>query len=203
MISITICSKPQQPSHRLFYVDGEFWREVHVGIFGKRIDFPACAAIAEAEVEFKKREQAGAKNYALRLLAMRSYPSSQLTKSLQRRLVSEDTAEAVTEWCKQQGYVSDEEWIKSFVRTQQARRVGPQRIKQKLFQKGISRAKAEAAVQGCSQKEQIQHLLQTRYQKADLKIPKEKQKVIASLMRKGFEYDAIIEVLYASRRFSE
>lgn len=200
MLSVAIIPKERQKGMLTILVDHEPWKEVHTSIFGKNPVLSSCQDANQLNAQFKQLETAGAKRYAIRLLSLRSYPSTQLFQALRRRFVTEESAQDAVAWCLSQGFLSDDEWIQSFVRVQQARRVGPKRIVQKLCQKGISFERAESAVQSCTQKESIAHLLKTRHVKANFNDHKDKQKVIASLLRKGFEFDAILEVINESLR---
>jgi regulatory protein len=93
------------------------------------------------------------------------------------------------------GVIDDEAWVASFVRSQ-SKRCGLRIIQQKLRAKGISADTSSFAGDSpAAENEAILHLLNTRYRKKDLSQTKEKQKVIASLMRKGFAYQQIIAAL--------
>lgn len=130
---------------------------------------------------------------------MHSLPSTVLLRALRDRLVSESISERVVEECLKLGYLNDEEWTKSFVRLQSARKLGPRAIAQKLAAKGISKVAAEEALKVSGSKEQqkaaIAKLLSTRYRKRDLSDYKEKRKVVASLIRRGFDPSLIFDCL--------
>lgn len=77
--------------------------------------------------------------------------------------------------------------------------MGPNAILRKLAGKGIASEDAFEAVQDLldpeAQKEQIAHLLSTRYRRHDLSDFASREKVTASLVRKGFDAFIIKEVL--------
>ena len=139
-----------------------------------------------------------AKLYALRRLSAQSLPSTTLARALRQRLVTEETIERLNEELKQQGYLNDEEWTASYVRGQIARKRGPKAIVQKLAHKGISEEQAHSALESASgadqQKQAIAKLIQTRYASRNLSDFKERQKVIASLARRGFDLSIILIV---------
>jgi regulatory protein len=97
------------------------------------------------------------------------------------------------------GFLNDDEWTASFVRGQSNRKVGPRAIAQKLASKGVRGEKLEQALENSwnpsEQKALITSLLKSRYAKKNLSDFKERQKVIASLMRKGFDFSAIMGCL--------
>jgi regulatory protein len=174
------------------FCDGEEWGEVHPSIFGRKPPLPKeAASLEEFNRLFLALEYRQAKQYAARRLAAQSLPSATLRRSLQKCLVSEATIERVIQELTLLGYLNDQEWAANFARVQAARRVGPRVIARKLASKGIRGSFASEE----GQKEAIQHLLQTRYRRRDLSDFREKQKVIASLMRRGFDLDAILSIL--------
>lgn len=174
------------------FIDGQPWREIHTTIFGRRPKIPK-----DVQTRFSQWELQRAKSYALNRLAKQNQPSNQLEKSLRDRLVTEPTIAKIIADCQRLGYLNDEEWMESYIRSQQARHLGPERILLKLREKGISREQALAALDKQDDAElragRIRHLLTTRYRSRDLADYKERQKVIAALIRKGFSFSEVIE----------
>ncbi|MGA8165349.1 MAG: RecX family transcriptional regulator, partial [Waddliaceae bacterium] len=74
---------------------------------------------------------------------------------------------------------------------------GPQKIARKLKERKIQEKDIHQALEKWErpqlQKERILALLASRYRTCDLNNPKDKQKVIASLFRRGFDLDQIHE----------
>lgn len=177
------------------YVDDEPWVDIHTKIFGRSISLPACNTMENLQEKFTALEYAKVKNYALGCLAMRSYPSTQLKKLLERNLVSSGTVQRILEDFIRLGYLNDGEWIERFVKGQLGRHIGPQKIVGKLMNKGISHKEAERYLEKFADRSEthksIQHLLKTKYKNRNLADYREKQKVFASLARKGFDMDAI------------
>lgn len=201
MIEVKVIPRTGRPQESVICIDGEEWRLIHSTIFGKKPALPqGCEDVQSFESVFTQSEIAAAKRYALRRLAARSYPSTSLRKLLITKHVSVIAADEVIAWCTKQGFINDNDWISSFVRAQAARRLGPNRIIQKLRAKGVPEHLAEESIRGVGQQEQIRHLLQSRYGSKDLNQPKDKQKVIAALIRKGFEWEVIQEIIYETRR---
>lgn len=135
-----------------------------------------------------------AKRYALKRLSSQSLHSAQLRKILHEKQVSDDIINQIIVEFQRLGFLNDPEWIQSYIRGH-SKRHGPRSILAKLRLKGIAREEVEETLHSMSdsdtQKESILNLLKTRYKSRDLSDYKEKQKVIASLMRKGFDFDAI------------
>lgn len=134
---------------------------------------------------------------------MQAVLSHQLAAALRRRLFSEETIERIVQELTALGVLNDEEWTASFVRFQSRRKMGPRAIAQKLASKGVRGESLDKAVEearlGGDQKETILQLLETRYCKRNLSDPKERKKVIASLVRRGFDLPLIFSTLTKSR----
>lgn len=176
----------------------EEWKVVHLSIFGKRPsikgeDLQAC------EDKFNELEYKGAKKFVFRRLAKRNYHSAEVKAFLAERRVAYETIAKILIEFQQSGYINDADWCDSFVKSLQRQKYGPKSIAMKLRGRGISEEEAEAAIAAnCdthSQKMNIQRLLATRYRSRKLDEPKEKQKIVAALVRKGYHFKEIFESL--------
>lgn len=188
------------------FCDGEPWRNVHVSIFGHQPSLPkSCSTLEDFAQEFFSLEQRLAKIFALRKLAAQNLPSSLLARALRQRLVSEQTIEILINEFNRQGYLNDQEWAASYVRYQTARKVGPRNIAQKLTSKGLTKTQFKEVLQEVkdseSQKEAVNALLITRYRHRQLSDFREKQKVIAALVRRGFDLSVILDCVGAVGEF--
>jgi regulatory protein len=163
-------------------LNGEPYAEAHTAIFGKNPKFKSVE-------EFREEEYRGAKRYALKRLSMQAMLSTALSDALRERLVSESVIEKVISECLESGYIDDKEWVDAFVRGQKRKRVGPEMIRMKLVQKGVDPSLMEEEV---DESAQIRDLLESRFRNRNLRDYKEKQKVIAALMRKGYHLGAIL-----------
>jgi regulatory protein len=186
-----------RPSLWMILCEGEPWREVHAAIFGRRLSFSkSCQTKEDLEEEFARLEYQYAKVYAVKRLALQGMLSSALARSLTERLVSKETTERLIEEFLEQGLLNDESWAASFVRTQKAKKMGPRAITQKLAHKGVRGEILKEAVHEAwnaqDQEALIRQLLKTRYARRNLSDYKERQKVVASLVRRGFDLSAIL-----------
>jgi regulatory protein len=199
-VKVEVIPSQELPQFLTLLVDGENWREVSVSIFGRKPEFlKDYPSLNELEAHFNELEFHQAKCYAFKILAARSLPSSKLKQYLERRQVSDLTIKATIAECQRLGFINDKEWIESFIRTQKMRKAGPQAIRMKLKAKGISSASFEKILENLDsaeeRKERIQHLLTTRYRPRNLTDFRERNKVIASLVRRGFDISEILDVL--------
>ena len=200
IVNVNISTTPKEGPDGVFsiHINDDFWRDIHSSIFGRKPKLPSnCLSINEFEEQFHLLEYRLAKQYVLKRLSLKSYPSDELIQKLQDSLISDEVIAKIIQECQQLGYINDLEWIQSFIRQQISRHTGPKMIMIKLKKKGLSnevlnQAKAIIDEMGDAlQKEQISKLLKSKYSKRDLKDFKERQKVIGALFRKGFDVDII------------
>lgn len=192
---------PYKFTYSLF-INGDLWRKAHVSILGR---FPKFTGTSKEELDeqFNTLECKGAKNFLLRRLAMKNYHSTELIAALAKRGVDEAVSLPLLDEFSRQGYLNDEGWLNSYIRSLRQQRFGFKAIEMKLRVKGIEGEEARSAVSRIRESEgeeenehhSIVRLLETRYRSRDLSDKKEKQKVIAGLMRKGFALDDIFEAL--------
>lgn len=136
---------------------------------------------------------AQAKQFAYRRLAIRSYHSCELQQVMIKKGFELEIVEQVINELVQLGYLNDAEWTESYV-NRLSHRYGPRMIKQKLRMKGIEENSSISENSSEDQKENIKHLLETKYRTKSLNDPKERQKVIASLMRRGYDLDSVLSL---------
>lgn len=179
-------------------IDGEKWREVHRSIFGKNPSLPPISDENELKGLFDALEHRRVKGYVLWRLSTQTYHSEQLAKLLRDRLVQNETIEQVLREYQEMGALDDEAWLQSFMRTQQAR-YSFRHILNKLRAKGFSaetiRRLSDEWKNPEEELEALRHLIRTRYRSKDCTDYKTRQKVIASLARKGYSFDQIQMVL--------
>ena len=107
--------------------------------------------------------------------------------------------DAIVQLLTRKGFLDDELFAKAWAESR-SRKYGPQRIKQELFKKGIDREVIEEAISEkgkvISGRETAEILLEKkiRFWK-DLDPLKFRKKAIEYLMRRGFEYDDIKQVV--------
>jgi regulatory protein len=179
--------------------EGEPWRNVHTAIFGRKPIFPQCSTLDEFEQEFTKIEYKLAKAYAFRRLAAMSMLSTSLAKSLRTRFVSQDVTDRIINELVALGYLNDQEWTNRFVRVQTQKKMGFRGIAAKLASKGISAELFEEYTCDVScekdQRALIQELLANKYRSRNVSDFRERQKVVAALVRRGFEANEVLDVL--------
>lgn len=135
------------------------------------------------------------KAFVYKKLSQRGYSSHEMKKLLIKQFVSQELIDHILLECENAGFINDESYLESFIRSGQIKKWGPEHITQKLMLKGFDRETIKLKLQvhdlPNERVTRIQALLQTRYKTRDLTVFKERQKVIASLIRKGFSFEDI------------
>lgn len=175
-------------------IDGQEWLEVHRTIFGRHPVFPSFSNDTDLVSLFNVYEYRRVRAYVLWRLSSQSYHSQQLIKVLHDRLVQSQTIERVIDEFRNMGFLDDESWLENFIRSRQ-KRYSLRYILNKLQSKGISSEIIQRLASEWNdpneELEVVRHLIKTRYRSKDLSDFKTRQKVIASLARKGYPFDQI------------
>lgn len=177
-------------------INDELWRDIHTTIFGRRPAIPELSSsLADFTTQFEVLEYKKALNYALRRLAMKNQPSTELRKKLSQCLISDPIIERIISECQRLGYLNDVSWLEAYIRSLQNRNMGPQMILYKLYQKGISQEIARQAMSQFYAKDApqgtIERLLESKFKNPDLSDCSIKRKVVSFLVRKGFAWEDI------------
>lgn len=169
------------------FIDGELWRVFAPGPFKPLLcEIGDMQSREELEALFHKVEPKLALKKAVELLAKRPLPSSQLKKKLIERGFLAEVAQKVVSRCQTEGWISDREWIESYIRLRQGKGYGKKRIEMELKQKGMQwpgDLKSEES-------KLLKVLIEKRY--SNIKERKERQKAITSLCRRGFDLEAVL-----------
>lgn len=183
-------------------IDGQEWREVHRTIFGRHPVFPPISSENDLVSLFNALEYRRVRAYVLWRLSSQSYHSEQLIKVLRDRLVQSHTALRVIQEFREMGFLDDESWVENYIRSQK-KRYGLRYIFNKLQLKGISSEtiqRLEIDWKDPNEEiEAIRHLIKTRYRSKDFSDFKTRQKIIASLARKGYSFEQIQVVIRQER----
>lgn len=182
------------------FLDNEFWNEIDSAIFGRKPPFPdEVASLSAWEEEFNQLEYQKSKLYLLKKLAGRSYLSLELKSLLINKKVSLQTTSRLLKEFNALGYINDHDWILSFVRKEIRLGRGSRLIAMKLRKKQVSDSVITQVLGEYESPEEIHKMLsdliQKKYAKINLKDPKNKRKVINSLIRRGFSFDDIFSVI--------
>lgn len=189
---------PSRKDRLILVVNGEEFRFLHTAVYGKHPKFSSFANLDEWNRYFSQLEYSKARNYALRRLSAQGYHSTSLANLLKERYIAPNVIHQVITYCQSIGFLNDVAWIQNFVRSHR-KKMSLSLIKRKLGAKGINFEPVQFDSDHLEQeRESIKHLILTKYRKKNLEDFKERQKVIASLMRRGFSYNEIRDCLLKS-----
>lgn len=190
----------ENPRFLSLIVEGEMWKEVYKPLFGKYLnELMRSHSLEELEEKFQKIEAKAAKFEALRLLSARSRFSGEIRRKLEEKGISASCIENTIAECVRLGYLDDAEQTRLLVLREQEKGYGPRRIalKMKTRKAAVDPSMAAEILHGMKKNQEsgLQILLEKRFKKFSLKDPKERQKVIRALLRKGFDLSSILKAL--------
>ena len=137
-----------------------------------------------------------AKLRAMNLLTQRSYTRAQLETKLKDGLYPEEIIEEALEYVESFHYIDDVQYAVDYLTYHESVK-SLKRMEQDLLRRGIKRDTFDKAMDiwrrmggGCDEQEMIGALLAKKKYHEDMNY-REKQKIMAFLLRKGFSMDAI------------
>lgn len=134
---------------------------------------------------------------AMDLLARREHSRRELADKLYRRYPSHDTIAEQLDRLEQEGLLSDERFVESFVNYRSSSGKGPLRIAQELKQKGVSASLIEAYVDPADMhwREQAAAVLRKKFGEQRAVTPAEKAKRARFLQYRGFTSEQVFRLL--------
>lgn len=142
-----------------------------------------------------------AKLRAMHLLSDMGRTESQLRTKLEQGGYTSDAVEAAVSYVKSFGYINDKEYARGFIESRKDKK-SRNEIYTALCQKGISKDEIEQAFEECYGNEDSKAAIEAimRKKKFDPKTADyaQKQKIAGYLVRKGFRYEDIRQVIQVS-----
>jgi regulatory protein len=141
-----------------------------------------------------------AETLAKLLLSRRDYSIAEMRGKLQAQGLKDPEVEKAIQILEYQGLLNDERYAERIAESSAREKLlGPEKIRQKLIQKGISNEwvtqAIEKAEENLAAKERLRRLLESKCKNHELLEPKEKKKVANFLYRRGYFWEDIIEAL--------
>jgi len=144
-----------------------------------------------------------AKLRAMHFLEVMDRTEEQLRTKLKRDSYPDDIIEIAMEYVKSFGYINDEKYAKRFVENKMHSK-SKMEIKMALLQKGVSQEIVKDALEVCyeedSESAAIQRILDKKHFSKDAATDLEKKKMYGYLIRKGFHYEDIRQVIQVSHQ---
>ena len=147
---------------------------------GDPIDLEAYRAYVE------EHSDAHALEAAMKFLALRERSEQEVRDRLRRSCYGEDTIRRVLAALSGHGLVSDERFAEAWAHSR-ARKYGKGRIARELRIKGVSGARAQAALDAIPEEEEYARALE-QARRLSRKFQGDPKKIAQSLMRKGYSW---------------
>lgn len=142
-----------------------------------------------------------AKLRAMHLLERMDRTESELRTKLKSDLYPEDVIETAIQYVKGFGYIDDRRYAKRFVEIRQGSK-SKLEIKMSLLQKGIAKEILSEVLEECyengDESTAIRKLLEKKRFSLEMATEEEKRKMYGYLLRKGFRYEDIRQVIQVS-----
>lgn len=139
-----------------------------------------------------------AKLKALHLLERMDRTEAQLREKLLKAEFEPEFIEQAIAYVKSYGYLDDERYVRNYIEYRQSQKSKRQIEQELLYRKGVSKdliEKVYEELEPTDEKQLIRRQLEKKSYDASLCDEKQKQRLIASLMRKGFHFHDILDVM--------
>lgn len=137
-----------------------------------------------------------AKERTLYLLKSRDRTELEIRRKLQEGLYPREAVDYAVEFLKRYKFVDDENYGRNYIRVN-AERKSRRQLAFELRSKGLDREKIEVLLKECqvSEDRQIVKFLQKKGYEKETALPRERARLAAALVRKGFSCDAVYRVM--------
>lgn len=148
----------------------------------------------DEETLAKLKEAAGVSNVkatAADLIGKRAMSRASLEKKLKEKGASEAEARYAAEWLEAIGAINDADYAALLARHYGEMGYGPQRVRDKLYERGVPRELWEEALDQLPDNgEQIDHFLQSKL-RGRMPEEKEKKRLTNALLRRGYSWSDV------------
>lgn len=184
------------------YIDEQFAFVLYKGELSRYHIREECEINGETYCEIRQEViLKRAKLRALHLLNDMGRTESQLRMKLKQGDYPEDIVEETMSYVKSFGYIDDLNYAVNFIDSRKDRK-SKKELRMRLVNKGISKELIEQAFEEAYEredsKEAIRKLLIKRHYDAETATDAERQKTMAYLVRKGFSYDDVRQIIQVS-----
>jgi len=135
---------------------------------------------------------------AISLLATRARTEKEIVDALRKNTYPEMTIAKVMSRLHEAGYIDDADFAAQWTSTRTAKGLGARRIRMELRQKGVDQAKIDQALAFVDEDELMAGVIKAAQKAArgkDLSSPADRQKVLAALARRGYDFSLAREAI--------
>lgn len=161
-----------------------------------RAEIQQKQAARYAEMPLQQRYEA-ALNMAAQMLSFRALSEKMLREKMQQKGMEASAIDFAVAYLVEHNMLCDDVYAQSVVRSYTNRGYGVQRVKQELYRRGIDREQMEQALEEHTPDFAAMTKLLDKRLHGDVSDRKEVDKAVAALMRRGFVWSDIRQVLNA------
>lgn len=135
---------------------------------------------------------------AVALLATHARTEKEIVDALHQNAYSDTTIARVMARLHEAGYINDSEFAEHWASSRTAKGIGARRIRMELRQKGVSQDEIDGAISAVDTDEMLSGAMKTAEKAArgkDLSSPADRQKIMAALARRGYDYQLAKQAL--------
>lgn len=152
---------------------------------GLELDEDRLAALQSAA------KASSVKTTAANIIGSRALSRSELQRRLVRKGADEADAQAAADWLEDIGAVNDEAYAAAVARDYGRRGYGPQRVREELRRRGISRELWDEAMAQLPDSAAVLDTLIRKKCRGDLSDPREVKRLSDALLRRGFSWGEV------------
>lgn len=155
---------------------------------------------AAFESLINERSYPFAMDKAVALLSLRSRTEKEIAESLRKNAYPEKTIARVMARLLEVGYINDAAFAENWAASRTNKGMGSRRIRMELKHKGVHQDEIDSALSSIDEEDMLAGAIKTAEKAArgkDLKSPADRQKLIAALARRGYDYAAAKQALQA------
>ena len=146
----------------------------------------------------QERSYPFAMDKAVSLLSMRARTEKEIVDALRKNVYPEETIARVMARLNEAGYINDADFASQFSSSRLSRGIGARRIRMELSRKGVDSSTADAVLDALESEDVLDAALKAARKAArgkDLTDRADRQKILAALARRGFDYALSWEAL--------
>lgn len=198
MMTVTKIEPLSKTRYKIF-IEGQFAFTLYKGELSRYHIAEECVLEEDVYEAIRKIVIKRAKLRAMHLLSDMGRTESQLRTKLKQGGYTEEIAEEAIRYVKSFGYVNDAEYVRSFIDSRKEKK-SKKEIYAALKQKGVASEVIEQVFEELDYGEEdsrraIEALIRKKNYHPETADLKEKQKMMGYLMRKGFRYEDVTNVL--------
>lgn len=137
---------------------------------------------------------------AITQLAARARTEKEIVDSLRKNAYPEETIAKVMARLHEAGYINDADFAAQWTASRASKGLGTRRIRMELRQKGVDQQEIDRALSEMNDDELMQGALMAAQRAArgkDISSPADRQKILAALARRGFDFSIAKQALLA------